>query len=79
LSSGENVGSIADQVLADTRGYASKDWRHFIYVIYETNRFRPEKDWIQLLRQSGVTENTMIIVLSGEPTKKRIKETKAAQ
>lgn len=71
----EDITAIADQVLADTRGYISKDWNHFIYVIYETNRFRPEKDWIQLLRQSGVPENTKLIVLSGEPPQKRKKKT----
>lgn len=73
LSSAEGVTTIADQVLADTRGYASKDWHRFIYVIYETNRFRPEKDWIQLLRQSGVSENTTVVVLSGEPPAKQSK------
>jgi hypothetical protein len=67
LSSKNDVGPIADQVLADTRGYVSKDWRRFLYVIYETNRFRTEAEWNQLLRQSGVSENTSIVVLSGEP------------
>lgn len=71
LSSAKDVAVIADQVLADTRGYASKEWNRFIYVIYETNRFRREKEWIQLLRQSGVPENTTIVVLSGEPSVKR--------
>ncbi len=67
LSRPDAVGTIADEVLADTRGYTSKDWKYFVYVIYETNRFRREKEWVQLLRQSGVPENTTIVVLSGEP------------
>jgi len=66
LSRSDDVATIADQVLADTRGYTSKDWKRFIYVIYETNRFRREKEWVQLLRQSGVLENTTVVVLSGE-------------
>ena len=66
LSRSDDVGPIADEVLADTRGYTSKDWKHFVYVIYETNRFRREKEWVQLLRQSGVLENTTVVVLSGE-------------
>jgi len=70
----EDVNRIADEVLADTRGYVSKDWSNFIYVIYETNRFRPEKEWVQLLRQSGVPENTTIVVLSGEPPKRSKKK-----
>jgi len=74
LSRPGDVKTIADGVLADTRGYTSKDWSHFFYVIYETNRFRPEKEWIQLLRQSGVPENTTIVVLSGEPPKRRKKK-----
>lgn len=68
----EDVAVIANQVLADTRGYVSKDWNQFLYVIYETNRFKPEKEWAHLLTQAGVPENTKVIVLSGEsPPKKR--------
>lgn len=74
LSSKEDIAAIADQVLADTRGYTSRDWNHFLYVIYETNRFRTEKDWSQFLTQSGVPENTTIVVLSGEPPKRKRKK-----
>lgn len=74
LSRREDVATIADQVLADTRGYTSIDWKRFIYVIYETNRFKPEKDWNQLLKQSGVPENTSVVVLSGEPAKRKRKK-----
>jgi hypothetical protein len=71
LSRPDDVKAIADEVLADTRGYASREWSRFIYVIYETKRFRPEKEWIQLLKQSGVSEDTTIVILSGEPPKRR--------
>jgi len=74
LSSKEDIAVIADQVLADTRGYTSRDWNHFLYIIYETNRFRTEKEWSQLLTQSGVPENTTIVVLSGEPPKRKRKK-----
>jgi hypothetical protein len=74
LSSKKEIAAIADQVLADTRGYTSKDWRRFLYVIYETHRFKTENDWSQLLKQSGVSENTTIIVLSGEPIKNKKKK-----
>lgn len=70
LSSPDDVGTIADEILADTRGYNSKDWKSFIYVIYETERFKRENEWIQLLKQSGITENTTVVVLSGEPPEK---------
>lgn len=71
LSRKADVGAIADQLLADTRGYTSKNWKRFLYVIYETNRFRPESDWNQLMRDSGVPVNTSVLVLSGEPRKKK--------
>jgi hypothetical protein len=67
LSRAEDASLIADQILADTRGYTSADWRRIIYVIYETNRFRKEAEWNQLLRESGVPETTSAVVLSGEP------------
>ncbi len=57
---------IADEILADTRGYSSKEWKSFIYVIYETKRIKPENQWRQLLRESGVESNTEVIVISGE-------------
>jgi hypothetical protein len=66
ISRKENIGTIADQLLADTRGYTSRDWTRFLYVIYETNRFRTENDWNQFLRESGVPINTKIVVLGGE-------------
>jgi hypothetical protein len=71
LSRKEDIGAIADQLLADTRGYTSKDWERFLYVIYETNRFRTESDWNQLMRDSGVPMNTTVVVLSGEPRTKK--------
>ena len=74
LSRREDIATIADQVLADTRGYTSKDWNRFLYVIYETHRFKPEKDWNQLLIQSGVPQNTTAVVLSGEPPKRKKKK-----
>lgn len=67
LGNRKHVNRIADEVLADTRGYVSRDWNRFLYVIYETRRFRPEREWSQLLQQSGVSDNTSIVVLSGIP------------
>jgi hypothetical protein len=61
---------ISDEVLADTRGYVSKEWGSFIYVIYETKRLRKEEEWQEHLRECGVKDDTQIIVLPGEPRKK---------
>jgi len=70
LARSGDIGPMADQVLADTRGYYSPEWDNFIYVIYETRRFRSEEEWNRLLAASGVADNTQIIVLSGEPSEK---------
>ena len=70
ISSKSQAKIVADQVLADSRAYISKDWEKFIYVIYETKRIKPESEWKQLLKESNVL-NSEIIVLSGEPTKQK--------
>lgn len=67
LSKKEDVPLFADQILADTRGYTSREWNRFVYVIYETHRFKPEHEWNNLLKESGVPANTTVVVLSGEP------------
>jgi len=73
ISSKAQAKIVADQVLADTRGYFSREWEKFIYVIYETIRITPESEWKELLSECGV-ENTDIIVISGVPPKKKQKE-----
>lgn len=70
VSDRASVPIVADQILADTRGYVSKHWRSFLYVIYETERFKPETEWRQLLRECGNAENVNAIVLSGASVKK---------
>lgn len=72
LSRKVDVGSIADQLLADTLGYTSKEWTRFLFVIYETNRFRTEKDWNLFLRESNIPSNISVVVLGGEPANKKI-------
>jgi REase_DpnII-MboI len=61
-----DVKRVADEVLADTRGYVSKEWDNFVYVIYETRRLQPEVQWKELLSASGVSEHTQVLVISGE-------------
>ena len=65
VSDRTQVSAIADEILADTRGYTAEKWKAFLYVIYETERFRPEAEWRQLLRECGNAENVSAIVLSG--------------
>jgi len=69
LARKEDVPTIADEVLADTRGYTSPEWKRFLYVIYETKRIRTESDWNQFLREAEVPDSTRVVVLSGESTK----------
>lgn len=70
LSRREDIPSVADEILADTRGYTSPDWNRFLYVIYESNRFRKEKEWNQVLKEAGV-QNTTVVVLSGESVRRK--------
>ena len=58
---------VSDEILADTRGYFSKEWDNYLYVVYETYRVRPEAEWNALMRTCGVGENTHVVVVSGEP------------
>lgn len=75
ITSKSDAKKIADQLLADTRGYFSREWEKFIYVIYETHRIKPESEWKHFFKECGV-EDTEIVVLSGEPTKNKRKRTK---
>jgi len=68
VTSKDDAKRISEEVLADTRGYFSRDWENFIYIIYETSRIKQEVEWDNMLRECGVPENTKIIVLSGEST-----------
>jgi REase_DpnII-MboI len=64
-----DVGRIADEILADTRGYKSSEWDKFIFLIYETQRFKPEKEWNSLLQECDTAFNTQAIVICGESPK----------
>ena len=75
VSRDEEVKRVADEVLADTRGYVSKEWEQFVYVIYETRRLKPEGQWNELMRASGVGAETQVVVLSGEDPMRSLKDT----
>lgn len=70
IASADAAVAIVDEILADTRGYTSAEWRSFVYVIYETKRFRPEAQWRQLLRECEAAVNTSVVVLTGNPPEK---------
>jgi hypothetical protein len=67
ITNAKEAKRVADEVLADTRGYSGSDWKHFVYVIYETKRIKAETEWTQLLAACGTAENSTIIVICGEP------------
>jgi hypothetical protein len=72
---------IVDQVLADTQGYKSSQWRNLLIVVYETHRLFPEEDWVALLRQCGLGSDYDVVVLSGDigkPKRKVAKSKKGA-
>ncbi|WP_198084347.1 hypothetical protein [Variovorax sp. E3] len=63
---------VADEILADTRGYASKQWPNILFVIYETKRVKSEKEWSDLLSECDLdAEHYGLVVLRGEPVKKK--------
>jgi hypothetical protein len=71
VSSKKQAKIVTDQLLADTRGYVSKDWKTFLYVIYETHRVHSQSQWNQLLAECDIGHNTKVVVISGEPAKGR--------
>ncbi len=67
LDSEEKVKQVADELLADTRGYMSEEWTSVIFAVYETKRYRSEEQWNQLFEKAGVDPARMqVIVISGE-------------
>ena len=66
ISSVNEAKIVADEILADTRGYYSREWDRFIYVIYETTRIKPESEWKNLLTECNVQDNE-VVVISGIP------------
>lgn len=71
VDSQADVKRVADEVLADTRGYASTDWDQFVFVIYETRRLKSVVQWKELLSSSGADERTEILVICGEEPPRR--------
>lgn len=61
-----DVKRVADEILADTRGYVSADWNNFVFLIYETRRLKPETEWNNLLHECGAAANIQAIVICGE-------------
>lgn len=67
INNDADAARVSDEVLADTRGYTSREYDSFVYVIYETIRVRPESVWVAHLRECDVSPSASIIVLSGVP------------
>lgn len=56
---------IADEILADASGYKSAQWKHLLYVIYETKRLLSETEWANLLDECELRAGFDVVVLSG--------------
>lgn len=67
ISNKTEAKRVADEILADSRGYISPEWNNFIYVIYETNRVKPEKEWNQLIASCKISGSSRVVVLHGVP------------
>ena len=59
------VKRICDEILADIGGYQSPGVKHLVFVIYETNRFKRERDWQQLVDEAEPKTPVTAIVLKG--------------
>ena len=70
VASQPDVKRVSEEVLADTRGYVSRDWTRFLFVVYETKRLQPESTWNALLKEIGVLPTTQIVVLCAESKEK---------
>jgi hypothetical protein len=57
---------VVDEILADTSGYRTPQWKNLLFVIYETRRVMPEEDWTALFRECELGSNYDAIVLSGD-------------
>jgi REase_DpnII-MboI len=66
VNSDEDAKRVADEILADTRGYEDPAWTQFFFVIYETRRFRSLAEWKGLLKQCGTADKAEVVVLCGE-------------
>jgi hypothetical protein len=66
VASDDDAKRVADEILADTRGYHSSDWERFVFVIYETKRFRREREWSEFLTACGTARDASVLVLCGE-------------
>ena len=73
ISSKKQAKIVADQILADIGGYVSDDWKHTLYVVYETKRIHAERQWTEHLQKCGAGKNISIVVLCGEVPRKRQK------
>lgn len=77
ISDDRQVAAVADEILADTRGYKSAQWPNIVFAIYETKRFRSEAEWRQILRDCAVA-NASVVVMHGEPRDQRRRAAKEA-
>ena len=57
---------VVDEILADTSGYRSPQWKSLLFVIYESHRVMPEEDWKTLLSECELDSNYDVVVLSGD-------------
>lgn len=65
IDSVEVAKRVCDEVLADVGGYASEDYDHFVFVIYETQRFMRADEWQAALDKSGSKTQLTAILLKG--------------
>ncbi|MBA7624327.1 hypothetical protein ES703_31734 [subsurface metagenome] len=61
----EGGKKILEQILADIGGYQTDDYDKFVFVIYETNRVFPLRDWERAIEGSRPPNQIKIVVIKG--------------
>lgn len=56
-----------EQILADIGGYQCKEYKNFIFVLYETMRFSNEEEWKLAIKECNPPNPVEVVLLKGIP------------
>ena len=65
ITSDGDAKRVVDEILADIGGYQGEDYDTFVFVIYETQRFRRLTDWKDMVKRSNPPNQVEVILLKG--------------
>lgn len=65
VSSQDDARRIVEEILADIGGYQSRDYVQFVFLIYETERFRRLDEWEDVISRSNPPNPVEVVLLKG--------------